>query len=127
MKFIKWFNEIRINDTALVGGKNASIGQMISQLDSKKIRIPNGFAITADAYWYFLQKNEILNDLKLILSKLKDYKNTNQLKKVSQQIRILIEEKSIPQDLEKEIIHSYNELSHEYKQQECDVAIRSSA
>ena len=51
MRYIKWFNTLRMRDVPLVGGKNASLGEMISALQSQGITIPNGFAVTADAYW----------------------------------------------------------------------------
>ena len=56
MKFIKKFEELRITDIPLVGGKNASLGEMIQQLSSKGVRIPSGFATTADAFRYFLKE-----------------------------------------------------------------------
>ena len=54
MKYIRWFDELSLNDIPLVGGKNASLGQMIGQLHAQRIRIPDGFAVTASAYWYYL-------------------------------------------------------------------------
>ena len=62
MNFIKWFREIRITDVDSVGGKNASTGEMISQLSPKGILIPDGFAITAQAYWYFIKENNITDE-----------------------------------------------------------------
>jgi len=126
MKYIKFFKEIRSTDVGSVGGKNASLGQMISQLTSAGIKIPDGFAITADAYWYFLNKNNILEKIKLILEKT-NYKDFAQLKEGSQKIRQTIEEQPIPEDLEKEIVSSYDCLSREYKSENINVAVRSSA
>jgi pyruvate,water dikinase len=54
-KYIRWFEEIRNEDVASVGGKNASLGEMYQDLTKEGVRIPNGFAITADAYWHVLK------------------------------------------------------------------------
>ena len=59
MKSIKNFSEIRLSDLPLVGGKNSSLGEMFSALSSKGIRVPDGFAVTADGYWKFLNENKI--------------------------------------------------------------------
>ena len=53
--YIRWFEQIGIEDVPLVGGKNASLGEMIRELAPQGIKVPNGFAITAEAYWYFLR------------------------------------------------------------------------
>lgn len=54
-RFIRWFKEIGIRDVGLVGGKNASLGEMYRELTSTGIRVPNGFAVTAEGYWHFLK------------------------------------------------------------------------
>ena len=59
MKYIKWFEELGIGDVALVGGKNASLGEMISNLGKKGVNVPSGFAITADAYKYLIEETGI--------------------------------------------------------------------
>ena len=66
-KFILWFNEIGIEDVPLVGGKNASLGEMYQNLESKGIKVPNGFAITAYAYRYFLKYAGIEDEIKKVL------------------------------------------------------------
>ena len=75
-KMIMWFSQIRNTDVPLVGGKNASLGEMYSTLTRKGILVPNGFAITAEAYRYFLEKGGIKNPIKKILSDV----NTNRIK-----------------------------------------------
>ena len=66
-KFILWFNEVSINDVNIVGGKNASLGEMYRNLTRKGVKIPNGFAVTAHAYNYFLEKAGIKDEIRRIL------------------------------------------------------------
>ncbi len=70
MKYIKHFEELRLDDLPLVGGKNASLGQMITQLRKKGIEVPSGFAITAPAYWYYLEQNNFVDEMKRIMVQL---------------------------------------------------------
>ena len=62
-KYIRWFEEIKIEDVSLVGGKNASLGEMYRELVQQGVRIPNGFAVTAEAYWHILRSADILDKL----------------------------------------------------------------
>ena len=66
-KFILFFKEINKSDLALVGGKNASLGEMYAKLLRKGVKVPNGFAVTAAAYWYFIKKAGIKQGIKEIL------------------------------------------------------------
>src|SRR5438128_375880 len=126
-QFIIPFKQVRIDDVPKVGGKNASLGQMISQLHDKGVRVPDGFAITADAYWHYLNANGMVEQLKKIMGQLTDTDNMEQLKKVGEQARALIVSGTIPEDLAQEVATAYKNLSAEYKQDACDVAVRSSA
>ena len=128
--FCKNFKIIRLTDVASVGGKNASLGQMIGDLSSKNIVVPGGFAITADAYWHYLDYNDITEVLKTILKDLKGSKKNIDLKilqKVGKKARTLIESAQLPPDLAEEITHSYQELCKQVGQKNCSVAVRSSA
>ena len=69
-KLIFWFDEIGMKDVPLVGGKNASLGEMYRKLSQKGVKVPNGFAITAPAYFYFMDHAGIQSDVKTILSNL---------------------------------------------------------
>ena len=69
-KYILWFKEISKKDVPLVGGKNASLGEMFSQLIKKGINIPDGFALTSKAYWYYIRSNKIDKKIKEIVAKL---------------------------------------------------------
>jgi pyruvate,water dikinase len=122
---ILWFSEIRKKDVGLVGGKNASLGEMYSQLSSKKINIPNGFAITAEGYRYFLRYNGFDKELEKIFKNLKP-KNLKSVQAVGKKSRDLIMSGKIPEDMEEEIIAAYKKLCVEYGPN-TDVAVRSSA
>jgi len=118
---ILWFSEINNNDVALVGGKNASLGEMYRTLTKKGVAVPNGFAITAAAFRYYLEKNNLKPEIKKLLHKL-NHKNMAELEKKSAAIRRLIETGKMPLDLELKILNAY----HKFGRAE-DVAVRTSA
>lgn len=126
MQYICWFKNLSMNDVPLVGGKNASLGEMYQKLSQENIRVPNGFAITADAYWYFLEKTGIKKKIKNILAGI-NKEDVQELIKRGGQIRQTIIQAQFPKDLEKEIKQAYKKISQEYKKQNLDVAVRSSA
>ena len=111
----------------LVGGKNASLGQMITQLATQGILIPSGFAVTVDGYWHFLDHNNLRDEITQQLSKLSDYKDVAKLQKIGSTIRAAIIAGTMPDDLSQEISAAYSDLSNKYAQKNCDVAVRSSA
>ena len=125
MKYCFFFDTLSIKDVAKVGGKNASLGEMISFLKKKKIKIPEGFATSAEAYWKFLEENNIKEKIFQLLKKIK--KDKSNLSNIGKQIREIIEKKPLPKDIEKEILDAYKLLSKKYSQKEADVAVRSSA
>lgn len=127
MKFIKYFEDIRMSDVAIVGGKNASLGEMIAQLSSQGIRVPTGFAVTSDGYWHYLNANQLVETMKTIMGRLQNMHDVKLLQKVGSEIRELIENANMPDDLAQEIVTAYHELSRKYNQKETDVAVRSSA
>ena len=98
MRYIKYFEDIRLSDLSLVGGKNASLGEMITQLSSQGIRVPFGFAITADAYWYYLKSNELIERIKKTMDQLIDVQNITVLSKVAAEIRGFILQGNMPDD-----------------------------
>ncbi|MBM3257973.1 MAG: phosphoenolpyruvate synthase, partial [Candidatus Nealsonbacteria bacterium] len=124
-KYILWFKEISSKDVPLVGGKNASLGEMFSQLNKKGIMVPDGFALTSKSYWYFLKENNLEIKLKKLIKDLncKDVKN---LQKIGRTARQMIFKGKFPKDLEREILSAYKKLSGNYGQKNTDVAIRSS-
>lgn len=127
MKYVKKFEEVGMNDIALVGGKNASLGQMITHLASQGITVPRGFAITAPAYWYVINSNNLLPDLEKLFAGFTKTGSLEQLHSIALQARSLIENAYLPDDLAQEIVSAYAALSKTYKVEACDVAIRSSA
>ena len=112
-KYILWFKDISKKDVALVGGKNASLGEMFSKLTKKGINIPNGFALTTKAYWRYLQYNKIDKKLKVIF---RDFKpqNMKSLQKTGELSRNLILKGKIPEDLKREVIAAYGKLGEQY-------------
>jgi pyruvate,water dikinase len=123
--FIKWFEELELRDVPLVGGKNASLGEMIKNLSKKDVNVPSGFAVTAYAYKYMIEKAGIDVKIKEILSDL----NTHDVSNIADRghkIRELIKNTPIPPELEKEICKYYNDLEKRYGNN-VDVAVRSSA
>lgn len=125
-KFILWFNQIGIKDIPIVGGKNASLGEMYRNLSRKGINVPNGFAVTAQAYKYLLRESRALPALKKVLRGL-DVTDINALAQAGKQAREIILNCQIPKELEKEIIKAYAKLCKEYRTENLDVAVRSSA
>jgi pyruvate,water dikinase len=123
--YIRWFEEIGIDDIPLVGGKNASLGEMIRELAARGIKVPNGFAITAEAYWYLLRASEIEQRIKQILSDL-DTRDTANLQQRGSAVRHAIMAAPLPQDLQHAIVSAYRELS-KGTDGPVDVAVRSSA
>jgi len=123
--FIKWFDELRIKDVPLVGGKNASLGEMIRNLGKKGVAVPSGFAVTAYAYKYMIEKAGIDVEIKDILSDL-DTHDVKNLAERGEKIRNLIKKTPIPPELKEEIRKYYREMEKRYNKN-VDVAVRSSA
>jgi pyruvate,water dikinase len=124
-EFTKWFEDLRIQDVPSVGGKNASLGEMIRNLGQKGVRVPTGFAITAYAYKYMIEKAGIDLKIREILGGL-DTHNVTDLATRGQKIRELIKSTPIPPDLEEDIRKHYREMEFRYGEN-VDVAVRSSA
>jgi pyruvate,water dikinase len=120
-----WFKDCGIADVPIVGGKNASLGEMIRNLGGQGIRVPNGFATTAHAYQHFLEFNGLDAKLRKLFSGL-SVENLQQLRDVGSQSRAMILEAHIPADLEQAISAAYAQLCDEYGAM-TDVAVRSSA
>lgn len=125
-KYIKWFKEIGIKNVSQVGGKNANLGEMYQHLSALDVRVPNGFAVTSQAYLYFLEYNNLLEPLRDLLYKEIDIENMQSLQSIGKKCRDLIFGGNIPEDLKINILDGYAGLKHEYGDSVC-LAIRSSA
>jgi len=125
-KLVLKFSEISAKDVPLVGGKNASLGEMFNQLTQKGVKIPDGYAITSEAFWYYLRFNRIDKKLKEIFKKI-NRNNLKSLQEAGKAARQLILNAKFPPDLEEEILENYRRLSKIYGQKATDVAVRSSA
>ncbi|MCB9362157.1 phosphoenolpyruvate synthase [Candidatus Woesearchaeota archaeon] len=124
-KFILWFDELGIEDIPLVGGKNASLGEMYRNLTKKGVRIPNGFAITSYAYRYLLEHAGITLKIRQALKGLNTH-NLKNLEERGQRVRDIIMHAKFPEELEHEINVAYKKLCTMYGAR-TDVAVRSSA
>lgn len=126
-KYVKWFEELGINDVPLVGGKNASLGEMIQNLTSEGVNVPNGFAITAEGYKYLMEASGTMEKIKDALKGL-DTHNIRNLQERGEKVRKLIFEAELPKDLEEDIITHYHLMAKKFGyESNPDVAVRSSA
>jgi pyruvate, water dikinase len=124
--FVKWFEEVGIKDVGLVGGKTASLGEMIRELTAKGVRVPSGFAITAHAYRYIMEKSGAVKQVREILKGL-DTHDVKDLAVRGAKIRKIIEELEFPADLDSAIRDMYKQMCERYKTKDVSVAVRSSA
>ena len=123
--FVLWFDELGIEDVPLVGGKNASLGEMYRNLVPKGVPIPNGFAITAHAYRHLLKASGAMDKIKGIMEGLDTHDMDNLMERGSR-VRALIRNLEIPADLQGAIISAYRKLEETYGKN-VDMAVRSSA
>ncbi|MFW6286196.1 MAG: phosphoenolpyruvate synthase [Nanoarchaeota archaeon] len=124
-KNILWFNELSIDDIPLVGGKNASLGEMYVELSKLGVKVPNGFAVTAYAYNQFIEETGLKEKIKEILSDL-DTSNLENLWQRGKKIRTAIMDASFPELLKIQITKAYETMEEKYGKH-VDVAVRSSA
>ena len=122
---VVWLNEVGMSDVEKVGGKNASLGEMISGLSSQGVRVPGGFATTAEAFESFLEYSDLKNKINDLLSNL-DITNIKELTKTGLLIRQWVEEAPFPETLHQSIVESYKKLSSQYGP-DVTFAVRSSA
>lgn len=125
-KNILWFNEVGMADVPLVGGKNASLGEMINNLVPKGVNIPDGFATTSGAYFNFLKDTGLDKKIDVILKDL-NVSDISALQKAGKTVRELILKSVLPQQLQNDILSAYKKLSQNYNAKNVDVAVRSSA
>ncbi|MBL7056852.1 phosphoenolpyruvate synthase [Candidatus Woesearchaeota archaeon] len=124
-EFILWFDQLGIEDVPIVGGKNASLGEMYQNLTKKGVKVPNGFAVSAYAYRYLLEKTAAKEKIVDILSDL-NTSDLHNLQERGEKVRRLIRNLEFPPELKEAIIDSYKHLEKQYGAN-TDVAVRSSA
>src|SRR5512138_503993 len=100
-QFVRWFETLNNHDVPLVGGKNASLGEMVSTLKSTGIRIPDGFATTADAYWHFVEANHLKEKIQSLLSELES--GAKSLEETGREVRRLFLRSHFPEEIAREI------------------------
>ena len=122
---VRWFADIGIEDVPLVGGKNASLGEMYRELAAKGVKVPNGFAVTAQGYWDFLREAGLEATLRDTLKEV-DARDLADLRRRGSCIRQAMLAASLPHTLERAILDAYARLSEEAPEP-VDVAVRSSA
>jgi pyruvate,water dikinase len=123
--YVRWFEELGVGDVAIVGGKNASLGEMLRTLKTKGIRVPDGFATTAQAYREFLEFNKLNDKIQTHLDEWERGEKT--LEQTGKAIRRLIAHGQFPEGLADAILKAYAELNRRYHADHVDVAVRSSA
>lgn len=123
--FVRWFKELSSQDTPQVGGKNASLGEMLFNLEEKGVRVPDGFATTAEAYWEFVDHNDLRDRIGRALQKLEQGKQD--IPQTGSSIRKRFEKGEFPQELADAIRQAYSELGSRYNEHDLSVAVRSSA
>lgn len=125
MHYIRRFDQLGIQDVALVGGKNASLGEMYRSLTPRGVKVPGGFATTAEAYRHYLDHNQLHDRIEQVLAGV-DGKDVTALATAGARIRSWINHGDMPADLAEEIDQAYQQLEAEYGEH-TDVAVRSSA
>jgi len=126
MRYIRRLDSLGLNDIALVGGKNASLGEMIVSLKKLGVKVPEGFSVTADAYRLFIEHNRFEPIIRQFFANV-DLTNIEALNACGEGIRTLILSGKMPQELKAEIAQGYRAMEQEYGMASVDVAVRSSA
>lgn len=124
-RFVAWFDGLGRGDVAKVGGKNASLGEMVTTLGKKGVHVPDGFATTSDTYWSFIDANGLRETISDRLDDLAAGKA--QLAETGKTIRTAILKGTWPQDAADAITQAYEELCRRAQKSQADVAVRSSA
>ena len=124
-KFVLPFDEVSSKDSDRVGGKNAALGEMIRALKKQGVRVPDGFATTADAFRLFVRENKIDKKIRAEIRRLK--KGSKSLAAAARALRALFLKSKFPEQVEEQIREAYRELCDRYEKRAVDVAVRSSA
>lgn len=133
-RFCRWLSDVSLRDLPAVGGKNASLGELIGSLKARGVRVPDGFATSSDAYWHFVRSNEGLEDmLRGELSCKLDRDDAGKMNELARRVQRLVMRGAVPPDMEREVRQAYRRLSGLDPDKEHEtgkyvfVAVRSSA
>lgn len=124
--YLKWLHEVELIDIPTVGGKNASLGEMIQHLAPLGVTVPGGFVVTVASYEAFIAHNELDQKIRDIVAKL-DVDDVENIRRTGLAVRTLIKNGKFPEEIWKGILQRYDEMSQQYGQEATDVAVRSSA
>src|SRR5881227_392643 len=124
-KFVLQFDEVSSKDGGRVGGKNAALGEMIRALKKQGVRVPQGFATTADAFRLFVRENKIDKKIRAEIQRLKQ--GSKSLASAGKTLRTLFLKSKFPKQVEEQIREAYRDLCKRYGKRAVDVAVRSSA
>lgn len=122
-KYIYWLKDVSLDNVDIVGGKTASLGEMFQKLTERGVRVPNGFGISAEAYWHYLDENNLRTEIEDLIKQLD--KERENLSDIGKKIRQKILAAQMPENLHEKIAAAYQELGEQ--RSETDVAVRSSA
>jgi pyruvate,water dikinase len=123
--YVRWFEDLDSDNVAEVGGKNASLGEMLQALKEEGVRVPDGFATTAGAYRAFLEANDLTDEIRSHLEELQA--DSASLQEIGKKIRRLFRYATFPEEIAGAIVGDYHQLGERYGVGEIDVAVRSSA
>lgn len=124
--YLKWLHEVELSDIDTVGGKNASLGEMIQNLEPLGISVPGGFVVTVASYEAFIEHNVLDQKIRDIVAGL-DVDDIENIRRTGLAVRTLIKNGKFPEEIWKGIMARYDEMSLKYGQEATDVAVRSSA
>lgn len=124
--YLKWLHEVELGDLPTVGGKNASLGEMIQNLGQLGVKVPGGFVVTVASYEAFIEHNKLDQEIRDIVAKL-DPDDVENIRRTGLAVRSLIKNGKFPEAIWKGIMARYDEMSREHGQEATDVAVRSSA
>lgn len=124
--YLKWLHEVELSDIPTVGGKNASLGEMIQNLGKLGVHVPGGFVVTVASYEAFIAHNVLDQKIRDIVAGL-DVDDVENIRRTGLAVRTLIKNGKFPEEIWKGILERYDEMSLQYGQEATDVAVRSSA
>jgi pyruvate,water dikinase len=124
--YLKWLHEVELSDIPTVGGKNASLGEMIQNLGKLGVKVPGGFVVTVASYEAFIEFNGLDARIRELIDKM-DPEDVESIRRAGLAVRALVKNGKFPEAISNDIVARYLEMSKQYGQDATDVAVRSSA